>query len=103
MNALQKGVYWLDRYTSIFKFVETRRAAWFVRRFSPQQWLSGNESILDVGCGVGDITRRMAMLTSGTVIGVDREDFRRKGVREEAPNGTRNPSRITQCGSGMTW
>jgi ubiquinone/menaquinone biosynthesis C-methylase UbiE len=84
MNTLQKGVYWLDRHTSIFKFVETRRASWFVRRFPPQQWISGNESILDVGCGVGDITRRMAMLTSGKVIGIDREDFRRKGVREEA-------------------
>jgi ubiquinone/menaquinone biosynthesis C-methylase UbiE len=80
LTALQKVVYWLDRTTPFFKFVEERRATWFVETFPIKDWLHGSRKILDIGCGVGDITCLMQQISNAKVIAIDKFDYRRQGI-----------------------
>lgn len=83
MTLAQHFIFWLDRHTNILQQVELRRAKWFMKRFGGNIHLSHMDAMLDIGCGVGDITRCLAMRTSGLVLGCDLEDYRRRGVKSE--------------------
>lgn len=77
MNVAQKLIYKIDSYTPLFKVIETKRAQWFDNNFNVQQWLENDPLVLDIGSGVGDITKILQKYTSQRVIGLDIEDFRR--------------------------
>lgn len=81
MNAAQKIIYKIDSYTPLFKVIETKRAQWFDNNFNVQQWLENDPLVLDIGSGVGDITKILQKYTSQRVIGLDIEDFRRSENR----------------------
>ncbi len=79
MNIPQKFIYLLDRLTPLFKILETKRADWFENKFDLVNWVKEDDFVLDIGCGVGDVTIKTSQHTSNKVIGIDIEDFRRKG------------------------
>ena len=43
-----------------------------------------NEDVLDLGCGVGNITRRIRKMTTGKVVGIDPSEGMIKKAREKA-------------------
>lgn len=82
MNRAQRLVYWLDKKTKIFEKIEISRADWFEKTFDLAQWFSNCNQILDIGAGVCDITKRICKYSNAKVVGIDIEDFRRKGNRK---------------------
>jgi ubiquinone/menaquinone biosynthesis C-methylase UbiE len=86
MNKLQKAVYGLDDRTQLFEKLEVKRARWFFEKFHVTEWIKDGSKILDIGSGVGDITKLLCNGNKNTVIGVDRDDFRRKGNKNDVPN-----------------
>ncbi|MBZ0180293.1 MAG: methyltransferase domain-containing protein [Melioribacteraceae bacterium] len=82
MNSVQKLIYKLDKHTPLFKYIETKRANWFEKNFSVREWFKNNPSVIDLGSGVGDVTRILQKYTSKRIIGLDITDFRRLENKE---------------------
>jgi ubiquinone/menaquinone biosynthesis C-methylase UbiE len=78
MNPAQRLVFRLDQWTPVLAWVEEARARWFVRRFRPEEWVLRNVPLLDIGCGVGDVTRVLKTIAGPATVGIDLEDFRRR-------------------------
>jgi len=53
--------------------------------------IQGDEKALDLGCGSGSVTRKIALLTRGTVVGVDLSD----GMISEALRSNCNPPNVS--------
>lgn len=83
MNKPQKFIYLIDRWTPIFGSLEVARANWFAQKYELSKWFEKKSLILDIGSGVGDITKKIKDNTSGRVIAIDIEDFRRRGNRQQ--------------------
>lgn len=81
MNNAQKFFYWLDEKSKLFAFIERERANWFERKFQVSQYIRNGDKLLDIGCGVCDVTERLASYTKREVIGIDLKDFRRRGTK----------------------
>ncbi len=82
MTALQKIIFWLDEHSRILERVEVLRANWVEQNFELRQWIPNGAILLDVGCGVGDVTHRLAKYAGTLVVGVDITDYRRRGIRK---------------------
>lgn len=82
MNVLQQFVFWLDRHSKILERIETQRADWFERKFDLGKWFPEGCRILDIGPGVGDVTKRLARYSKTRVIATDIIDYRRQGNRD---------------------
>lgn len=86
MNTIQKIVYWSDRWLPLFTILEENRARWFVRRFRAEEWFSAGGGLLDIGSGVGDVTKAIQSATRCNVVGMDNVDYRRLGNRINPKN-----------------
>ncbi len=75
MNTAQRFVYWLDKWTNLFRYSQRKRADWFKHKFKVRDLIEGSERILDIGCGTGAITCVMAAIPNRVVIGLDVSDY----------------------------
>jgi ubiquinone/menaquinone biosynthesis C-methylase UbiE len=83
LKLLHKLIYKIDHHTNIFAAIEKNRANDIDRIFRIKEWFIGNPSVLDIGCGVGDLTSKISDYTNNMVVGIDMIDFRRKGIKDD--------------------
>ncbi len=86
MNYLQRIVYWSDRRLPFFRLLEERRARWFSQKFLIKDWFPPGSLLVDIGSGVGDVTKTIQSRSGGRVVALDKEDYRRAGNRDLPAN-----------------
>lgn len=77
-----KLVYWLDKQTDLLHNIEMKRAEWLLKEFPINEWISGGNKVLDIGCGMGYVANKLQTSLDSEIYGFDITDFRTRLVKK---------------------